>query len=256
MASRQSTTLTLLPFQFHNTTVSTITDDAGDPWFVARDACEALGITNVSQALARLDADEKNTICLNDGNRGNPDTLIISESGLYRLAMSSRKKVGKEFQRWIAHEVVPQIRKTGKYEAPAAKIAIEPTQGEVALALAQAMVSIEHQQRALAQAHQQEVIARQALETRVEAIEGQQPPKDKLTVIDWLRLHHKPKLYEPLLGYVKKRCAEMEEPELWVAPRMTQAWRYFSPYTIAAAYEDVTRQLSFFSREPAGVYRR
>lgn len=88
----------------------------GEPWFVAADVCKALEIPNVGQALTRLDDDEKmNTIISNDGNRGNPTRTLVSEAGLYSLVISSRKPEAKAFKRWITHEVIPAIRKTGGY---------------------------------------------------------------------------------------------------------------------------------------------
>lgn len=88
----------------------------GDPWFVAKDVCEALDLSNVGMALDRLDQDEKITISLADGNRGNPNTAIVSEPGLYSLVLGSRKPEAKDFKRWITHDVIPSIRKTGAYQ--------------------------------------------------------------------------------------------------------------------------------------------
>ena len=90
----------------------------GEPWFVAVDVCKALDIDNSRQALARLDEDEKNTVILNDGNRGNPNTAIVNEPGLYALVLSSRKPEAKAFKRWITHDVIPTIRKHGAYMTP------------------------------------------------------------------------------------------------------------------------------------------
>ena len=87
----------------------------GNTWFIARDVCRALELDNSRQALSRLDEDEKNTVILNDGNRGNPNMAIINESGLYSLVLSSRKPEAKSFKRWITHEVLPSIRKHGMY---------------------------------------------------------------------------------------------------------------------------------------------
>ena len=86
----------------------------GEPYFLAKDVCDALDIGNVSQALSRLDDDEKNTIILNEGI-GNPEKLIINESGLYSLVLSSRKLEAKQFKKWVTSEVLPSIRKNGMY---------------------------------------------------------------------------------------------------------------------------------------------
>ena len=86
-----------------------------EPWFVAVDVCRALEIGNSSQAISRLDADEKMiTLISNEGNkRGNPNMTVVNEPGLYTLILSSRKSEAKAFKRWITHDVIPMIRKTG-----------------------------------------------------------------------------------------------------------------------------------------------
>lgn len=87
----------------------------GEPWFVAADVCKALEIGNGRMATGRLDDDEKNTVSLTDGNRGNPNATIINEAGLYTLVLGSRKPEAKVFKRWITHDVIPSIRKHGAY---------------------------------------------------------------------------------------------------------------------------------------------
>jgi len=94
-------------------------DSDGEPWFVATDVCAVLDLGNAPQAVSRLDDDERNTIILNDSNRGNPQVNIVNEPGLYALILTSRKPEAKAFSRWIRHEVLPAIRKTGGY-GPAA----------------------------------------------------------------------------------------------------------------------------------------
>lgn len=102
-------------FEFKGAALRTLTDENGEPWFVAKDVCDVLELSNVGQALARLDDDEKSSITLNDGTPGNPNKAIVSESGLYALVLASRKPEAHEFKRWVTHEVLPQIRKTGGY---------------------------------------------------------------------------------------------------------------------------------------------
>lgn len=85
-----------------------------EPWFVAKDVCECLEISNSRQALSRLDTDEKADVILNDGSQ-NRKMNIVNEYGLYNVVLSSRKPEAKEFKRWITHEVLPAIRKTGSY---------------------------------------------------------------------------------------------------------------------------------------------
>lgn len=92
-----------------------------EPWFVATDVCGALDIGNPSQAISRLDADEKVTLTTNEGHSGKLGGAqmlnVISEAGLYSLILKSRKPEAKEFKRWITHDVIPMIRKTGGYVA-------------------------------------------------------------------------------------------------------------------------------------------
>ncbi len=94
---------------------SMLIDD--NPWFVAVDVCRALEIKNSRDAISSLDEDEKNTVAITDSIPGNPNKTIISEAGLYSLILRSRKPEAKAFKRWITHEVIPSIRKTGGYVA-------------------------------------------------------------------------------------------------------------------------------------------
>lgn len=80
-------------------------------WFVAIDVCKILEIKNTTQALERLEEDERTM--LNIGRQG--ETNLINEYGLYSLILGSRKKEAKQFKRWVTHEVLPSIRKNGGY---------------------------------------------------------------------------------------------------------------------------------------------
>lgn len=86
----------------------------GDPLFVATDVCRALEIQNSRDALARLDEDEKDVVST-DTLGGKQAMSAVTESGLYSLVLGSRKPEAKAFKRWITHEVIPAIRKTGGY---------------------------------------------------------------------------------------------------------------------------------------------
>lgn len=91
--------------------VRTITKN-DEIYFIAADICKALEIKNTTQAISRLDEDEKSMF--NIGLPGGA-TNFVNEYGLYNLALASRKKEAKEFKRWITHEVLPSIRKHGAY---------------------------------------------------------------------------------------------------------------------------------------------
>lgn len=109
----------------------------GNPWFVANDACDCLAIGNTSDALADLDDDDKlkltkaeiDTLVSNEGIKCSVDSRVqslnlVSESGLYDLIMQSRKPEAKAFKRWVTHEVLPSIRKTGSYSVKGQEVTL------------------------------------------------------------------------------------------------------------------------------------
>lgn len=96
-------------------TIRTVFRD-GEPWFVAADLCAALEIANSRDAVSRLDADEKD-VGTTDTPGGPQRMTIVSEPGLYELISQSRKSEAKAFRRWVRHDVLPEIRQTGRYQA-------------------------------------------------------------------------------------------------------------------------------------------
>ena len=87
----------------------------GEPWFVGKDVCEALGYTNSRKALCdHVKESHKNTVTIRDGI-GNPNKTIIDEAGLYSLVMRSKLPQAEAFQEWVTGEVIPSIRKHGAY---------------------------------------------------------------------------------------------------------------------------------------------
>lgn len=106
-------------FQFEDSAkVRTITI-GNEIWFVAKDVCAVLGLSNPRVAVSTLDEDEKGVRKVYTPG-GTQETNIISESGLYALVIRSNKPNAKRFRKWVTQEVLPSIRRTGKYEAPAA----------------------------------------------------------------------------------------------------------------------------------------
>lgn len=101
-------------FKYEDKEVGTVFID-GSPWWVAKDVCGILEIQNTSQALESLDEEERLTYVENRSGQ-NREVNIISESGLYSLVIQSRKPEAKKFKKWITSEVLPTLRKTGKYE--------------------------------------------------------------------------------------------------------------------------------------------
>ena len=125
----------------------------GEPWFVAVDICGALDIANSRDALTRIDEDEKG-VALTDTLGGAQEVAVVNEPGLYSLVLGSRKSEARAFKRWITHEVLPAIRKTGMYATPATV--------EAMLANPDTMIQV-------LQAFKDEREQRLALETRVVA---------------------------------------------------------------------------------------
>ena len=104
-------------FNYGEKQVRTI-EDNGEVLFIAKDICDILDLSNPTEALRELDEDEKNTLRISEGihrGRGNPNVNVINESGLYTLLLRSNKEEAKPFRRWVTHEVLPAIKRTGTY---------------------------------------------------------------------------------------------------------------------------------------------
>lgn len=111
------TSAAALSFTFSAQTLRVVMRDS-EPWFVASDVCEALGIAETHRAISRLDDDEKGRHSVTTPG-GQQEMTIINESGLYSLILTSRKPEAKKFKKWVTAEVLPAIRKTGRYVATA-----------------------------------------------------------------------------------------------------------------------------------------
>lgn len=110
----------LTPFTFDGAAVRVVTDEHGEAWFVLADLCAVLGIANVGNVLSRLDLDERGSIRLTDGTPGNPNRATVNEAGMWRVILRSDSPAAEPVRRWVTHEVLPAIRKTGSYAvAPA-----------------------------------------------------------------------------------------------------------------------------------------
>lgn len=107
-------------FQFHQSAVRIITDEAGELWFVAKDICDVLELDQITEALRGLDPDELSAEKLQSGGQLR-EMRLISESGLYTLIIRSNKPQAKPFRRWVTREVLPALRRDGYYE-----VATEP----------------------------------------------------------------------------------------------------------------------------------
>ena len=110
------TTAAVIPFNFNDNAVRAI-DREGTPWFSAADVCAALGVKNYRDSVAHLDEDERGVVST-DTLGGQQQMTIVNESGLYALVLRSRKPEARRFAKWVTAEVLPAIRKTGRYESP------------------------------------------------------------------------------------------------------------------------------------------
>lgn len=108
----------LKQFNFENNQVRTLLIN-DEPWFVGKDVAEILGYSNPRDALSKhVDSEDKNSVAIHDGNKGNPNLTIINESGVYALVFSSKLQSAKKFKHWVTSEVLPTLRKTGSYATP------------------------------------------------------------------------------------------------------------------------------------------
>lgn len=101
-------------FKFENLPLNVI-DKAGETWFIAKEVCKILGISNSRDAVSKLDEDEVGKTDTIDSLGRHQEVLIINESGLYTLIIRSNKPNARKFRKWVTGEVLPSIRKTGGY---------------------------------------------------------------------------------------------------------------------------------------------
>lgn len=106
----------IMPFSYGEQEIRVITDEQGNPWWVAKDVCDVLGLSNPTKALEPLDDDERAKKNLGPQRAVN----VINESGLYTLILRSNKPAAKPFRKWVTAEVLPAIRRTGFYQQPEA----------------------------------------------------------------------------------------------------------------------------------------
>jgi len=102
-------------FHYGDRPVRTVVVD-GEPWFVIADVCRVLDLSNPTMAANRLDPDDLRTTEVIDGMGRTQQARITNEAGLYELIFQSRKPEARDFRRWVTHEVLPAIRRTGRYE--------------------------------------------------------------------------------------------------------------------------------------------
>lgn len=104
----------LQEFNFNGSAVRVQCDEKGEPWFIAKDVADVLAYSDTQAMTRRLDDDEQET-CTDNSSGQVRRITIINESGLYSAILGSTKPEAKAFKRWVTHEVLPSIRKTGSY---------------------------------------------------------------------------------------------------------------------------------------------
>ena len=129
--------MNLVPFNFNGIDIRVITDDQGEPWFIARDVADLLEYANPHEAVRTHCKGVREMLTPSAG--GEQMTKVIPERDVYRLVMRSRMPAAEAFEEWVVGEVLPTIRKTGSYQRPM-------TPAEQLLAQAQTMVDMERRQ--------------------------------------------------------------------------------------------------------------
>lgn len=175
-------------FMFGDHPVRIVTDTDGNPLFVASDVCRAIELSNVSQAVSRLDDDERGDIIINDV-AGRPNkAIVVTESGVYSLILRSTKPSAREFRRWVTHEVIPSIRKTGSYIRNPNKLA---NPNHTLDALEAIVANLRQQQNQISALQWQQDNLQtdvQQIDTRLAKVE-KRPLKNYHTVADYMFAH-------------------------------------------------------------------
>lgn len=222
-SSNSSADNQIIPFDFGDNRIRVTRDDDGEPWFIAADVCKVLELSNVGQALSRLDDDEKRNIISNDVIGKITPMAAVNESGLYSMVLSSRKPEAKAFKRWITHDVLPSIRKTGQYS-------ITPTPPKDHIL---AMLDSVRETR----------LAQIALEQRVNQIEARQDAVDTelhhFTVIGYFRTRGKAVPDKTTLQTIGKQVSNVSR-QLGYTIGKVKDERYGTVHTY---HEDMLRQV-------------
>ena len=132
-------------FQYENNEIRTVLKD-GEPWWVLKDVCQILGISKHRDTASRLDDDERGSVRV-DTLGGPQEMIVINESGLYKVILRSDKPEAKKFTRWVTHEVLPAIRKTGTYTTSESALDLQTLSPEL-----RTLINLELQQKEQAKA--------------------------------------------------------------------------------------------------------
>lgn len=211
----------LMMFDFEENPVRAFMRD-GQEWFVAVDVCRCIGIENNRDAIARLHEDEKSIIDLNtvgyaDGIRpGNPNTSIVNEPGLYRLIFASRKPEAERLKRFVFHEVLPALRKTGTFTVEPVQ-AIEDVRHDLAMVREMRLTHGRH--------------AAQALWQQL----GLPMPEEKpLSLSRDVPEHHK-ELYAHISEFIDE-CCEQDSTSKVTSSELFKAYNRWAAAVVTAPY--------------------
>lgn len=135
-------------FTYGDTSLRTVEKD-GELWWVLRDVCNVLGIVKTDKVKTRLDEDERGTALVSTPS-GEQIMTIVNEPGLYNVILRSDKPEAKDFKRWVTHEVLPSIRKTGNYSSqPMSPAQLIAAQAQILVDMEQKMEAMKNQTLAL-----------------------------------------------------------------------------------------------------------
>lgn len=221
-------------FSFQDKQVRVVVRD-GNPWFVARDVCEVLDLSDTSMAIRRLDEDEKltQTMFVSGQNR---EVWLVNEPGLYALILTSRKPEAKTFKRWITHEVIPSIRKTGVYSAEQYKVVpLNDRQALIkSLQLTVELANEMEEVKSLAQTHSQKLVElEQKVDEQITIDHGEQRALQKAIARRVYEVESNPQqrreLFRQLHREIKDRWAvasyrDVRRTELQQVIRYVDAW--------------------------------
>lgn len=121
----------ITPYVFEDNLVRVHQDENGDPWFVAKDVCNVLGLQNSRDTLKKVLEDDEKGVATIYTLGGDQEVSTVSESGLYALIFKSRKPQAKTFRKWVTSEVLPAIRKAGRYEISRAEDREREEEGQI-----------------------------------------------------------------------------------------------------------------------------
>lgn len=185
-----------LQFVFEGHEIRVVYDANGEPLFVATDVCKILEVGNASDAINRLDVDEKGIVSIYTVG-GTQDVVAVTEPGLYMLVLGSRKPGAKPFKRWVAHDLIPQVRRTGNYISPTTNI-FDTLRHMIDIA--------EDNSRRLSAVESTQVTHEQ----RIEKLEAR-PRKNYSTVHDYALRAKRDNLTPVLLEAMEQRAIELSE---------------------------------------------